>query len=68
MEGYAKTENLHLLDNFVKMNLDCAEVLGWNHVNSAACASSIRQSIKRYGKSATIKCVVNKGRVFLLKK
>ena len=69
MEGYARTANLELLDTFQKMTwCDCAEVKGWNHSNSAACACSIRQSIKRYGKSATIECIVRNGRVFLIKK
>lgn len=69
MEGYAKSENLNLLDTFQKMVwCDCAEIVGWTHVHSHACASSIRQSIKRYGKSATIDCIVRQGRVFLLKK
>lgn len=44
-----KSDNFGLLSEFVNGGLECAKVEGYPHHDATTCATSLRQSIKRYG-------------------
>lgn len=63
---YKRTKNQNVLKEFINSDLDCVRVEGWEHVNAAACANSLKNSIKRF-RVTGIQVFVRKGEVYLVK-
>lgn len=44
-----RADNLHLLEEFMAMDVSCVEYIGYPQKSSAICQASILQSAKLYG-------------------
>ena len=60
------SDNLKLLDDFAKSNVDCARVVDHNWADAKSGASSLRNSIKHY-KYGGVKIAVRKEEIYLIK-
>lgn len=65
-DGYRKSDNDKILEEFVESGMDCAKVEGFLHTTSMSCASSLNNSIKRYHIGG-VRAVSRKGECFLIK-
>ena len=66
INGYKRTKNIRIIDEFVNSEYDCVKVEGWSHGEAFHHAASLNMTIKRMNKSG-IKAVSRKGEVFLVK-
>lgn len=64
---YKRSENLRILEEFAKSELECAKVEDYSCENAHNCAASLRNSIKRY-KFADITVSARKGEVYLIRR
>lgn len=51
LNGYKKTKNMQILDEFVQSGMECAEVMEFTNKTASSCANSLRATIEkqRYG-------------------
>lgn len=63
---YAKSDNMALLEEFLKSDMDCAEVQGYTHKSAIGCTASLNSSIKTY-RFHGIKAITRKDKVYLVK-
>ena len=66
VNGYKKTKNLCVLEEFRDSDLDCAEVKEYTHCSADCCAASLNNSIKVF-RLNRLRAIVRKGKVYLIK-
>lgn len=68
LRGYAyrRTDNMLIIEEFLKSEFDCAKVDGWTQSTAGHCAGSLNNTIKLM-KVPQVKAVSMKGEVFLVK-
>lgn len=66
MKGYAKSDNLRLLEEFVNSDLDCVKIEDYPHKRAAGCYTSFYSAIKRYNMTGVKVCTRGED-VFLVK-
>lgn len=66
LNGYKKTKNMKILDEFVQSGMECAEVEGYTNKTACSCANSLRVTIEkqRYG---GITAISRDNRVYLIR-
>ena len=65
--GYKPCKNQQIVEEFAKMNADCARIDGWPHKTAQGCAQAINQTIKKMGKKGVYHCTVKDGKVYLVR-
>lgn len=64
---FKKSDNLIALEEFIESGFDCVEVKKFTQKSAKSCASSLRNSIKRYGFSG-IAAISRKNHAYLIRK
>ena len=64
--GYAETKNFEVLHAFAESEYDRVEVKGFDTKSASGCASSLRNSIKRFNLPQKVSC--KDGHVYLSKR
>lgn len=61
-----KSDNYSLINEFIDSGWECAKIEDYSQKDANSCATALNSSIKRY-KRFTIKAVVRKGDVYLIR-
>ena len=64
--GFRRTPNQKLIEDFANSAMDCAKVEGFTQKDAMVCAASLNVSIKNMRKSG-IRAISRRGEVFLIK-
>lgn len=64
--GYRKSENQRIIEEFLESKNDCVKVEGWPQKNAMVCAASLNKSIERY-KMTGATAISRDGEVYLIK-
>ena len=65
-QWYSKSENLKILEEFVKSDMECAKIEDYPQKSAMVCISSLQGSIKRY-RIAGIQAMLRNGEAYLIK-
>ena len=65
-EGYRKSMNQKIIEEFLESDLDCAKIEDWTQKSAMACAGSLNRSIEKY-KMTGARAVSRKGNVYLIR-
>lgn len=66
LEGYSKTKNQKILEEFINSDMDCAEVVEYTNKDAHSVTNSLNLAIKRF-RYANIRAISRKDRAFLIK-
>jgi hypothetical protein len=65
LKGYAKTDNLALLEAFADSGHACVKIVNFHHSDAKSCAASLKNSINRF-KFGSIKVIIRQNEVYLI--
>lgn len=66
VDGYKKSNNQKIIEEFLATGLNCVRVEGWTQKTALSCAGSLNRSIKKY-KMTGARSISRKGEVFLIR-
>lgn len=65
---YKPGRNQAILLEFVESGLDCVKVEDWTHKNAKVCQSNLGACALKLGLQNSVRVVIRKGEVFLVRK
>lgn len=66
VNGYRKSENQKIIEEFLASEHDCVKIEGWAQKTAVSCAGSLNKSIERY-KMTGAKAISRDNEVFLIR-
>ena len=65
-DGYKKSNNQKIIEEFLESDLDCAKIENWTQKSAMSCAGSLNRSIVKY-KMTGARAISRNGEVFLIR-